>query len=78
VSSRNPCLHPFTSCVRPDCFINVYTDGVQSSVRQPDFARMSTIDYAIAEFYPGSATVPPEYAGVNPVCGVLLLWTRER
>jgi hypothetical protein len=64
-------------CVRPDCFLRLYIDGVLSTAAA-DYNHMSPIDYAIAEFYPGPATAPIEYVSGNTNCGVLLLWTRER
>jgi hypothetical protein len=71
------------SCGRPDCYVTVYRDGVRffdpgtpGGVRV-DVSRLSPSDYEIAEFYPGSASQPVEYAGAS--CGgVLLLWSRER
>ncbi|MDB4874481.1 MAG: esterase [Gemmatimonadetes bacterium] len=73
VSSRKMCKQAFQCSTRPDCYISVYIDGVLSAVR-PDFSRMSTIDYAIAEFYPSAPSEPVEYPGP---CGSLLLWSRE-
>jgi hypothetical protein len=80
VSAAHPCRSISTGCRQPNCFVKVLIDGVQSTDRpQPDFARMSPSDYAIVEFYPSGASVPPQYGGVNDTyCGVLLLWTRER
>jgi hypothetical protein len=77
VSSRQPCSKSMGGCVRPDCFLRLYIDGVLSTAAA-DYNHMSPIDYAIAEFYPGPATAPIEYVSGNTNCGVLLLWTRER
>ena len=66
VSSRSPCMIAL-ACQRPNCFITVYVDGMLSTLR-PDFDHMSTADYAIAEFYPGPSTVPPEFASTNAHC----------
>ncbi|MFI5227598.1 MAG: Plug domain-containing protein [Gemmatimonadales bacterium] len=76
VSSRQPCSKAMGGCLHPDCFVRTYVDGIPSP-GVADFDRMSSIDYAIAEFYPGPATVPIEYVEGNTNCGVLLLWTRE-
>jgi hypothetical protein len=78
ISTRHPCVSPLVGCVKPNCFINVYVDGIRSTIR-PDFNRLWPGDYAIAEFYPGEASTPAEFGGelLNP-CGVLLLWSRER
>ena len=29
------------------------------------------------EYYAGPATLPPEYAGLNSACGVIVIWTRR-
>ncbi len=77
VSSRTPCLHGIM-CGAPDCFIQTFVDGVPSAL-PVSFTREHPDDYAIAEFYPGGASVPVEYASQGgDRCGVLLLWTRER
>ncbi len=68
------------------CFITVYEDGAliydrsfNSSAKPPDlnYSRLADM-YAGIEYYPGGATVPPEYNPTGSGCGVLLLWTRER
>jgi carboxypeptidase family protein len=81
VSARATCTRAF-SCVRQNCYPKVLIDGVQfldptqlGSLRL-DFSRLSPRDYAIIEFYPGGATVPPGFDAST--CGVLLLWSRER
>lgn len=81
VSARATCVRAFR-CVRPDCYPTVLLDGVQfvdptqlGSLRL-DFSRLSPRDYAIIEFYPGGATMPPGFD--SSTCGVLLLWSRER
>lgn len=85
VSSRKPCQGPvFSACRQPDCYVSVYQDGVKvydasmGPTAIPDFARMSTTEYAGAEFYAGGAVLPPEINGTSSGCGTLLLWTRER
>ena len=74
VSSRTPCRNAFTACTRPNCFVSVYIDGAPSTVLT-DFSRASTMDYAIAEFYPGGSSEPVAFSSA---CGALLLWTRQR
>jgi hypothetical protein len=76
LSSRQTCRRSL-GCVRPDCYVSVYIDGVQSTLL-PDFSRFSPQDYAIVEFYPGPADTPAEFGGTNAPCGTLLLWSRER
>lgn len=85
VSARKPCQGPaFRSCRTADCYVSVYQDGIRlydATVRGsqvPDFARMSAIDYAGAEYYAGGAAMPPEFNATSSGCGTLLLWTRER
>jgi hypothetical protein len=85
-SSRTPCLHPTMKggCRNPDCYVAVYQDGVKmfdpvssSPAQRVDFSRITSMDYAIAEYYPGGSSAPAEYGGANAPCGVLLLWSRE-
>lgn len=76
LSTRQTCRSAL-GCQRPDCYITVYIDGVQSTI-MPDFSRMYPDDYAIVEYYPGAASTPAEYGGTQSPCGALLLWTRER
>jgi hypothetical protein len=77
VSARQPCSH-LGGCAHPDCYIKVVIDGVPFSLNATaDFSRMSPSDYAIAEFYPGAASMPVELGAGSP-CGVLMLWSRER
>ncbi len=81
-SSRVTCVRAMR-CGAADCFVTVFRDGVKiydptmPATARPDFSRMSPMDFGIVEFYPGGASVPPEYGGLNSSCGVLLLWSRE-
>ena len=85
-SSRVGCVRSLSdSCKTPNCFATVYIDGVKvydpvaMQGSQPyDFARKSPKDYAMVEFYPGSASTPAEFSTWNSPRGTLLLWTRER
>jgi hypothetical protein len=81
-SSRSMCARAM-SCLSPDCYPAVYIDGVPfrdmsapNGSTRVDFSRMTTSDYAMAEFYPGGASIPVEFS--SNTCGVLLLWSRER
>ncbi|MGH7616738.1 MAG: hypothetical protein ACREPM_05875 [Gemmatimonadaceae bacterium] len=77
VSSRQPCKG-LGGCKSPNCFIGVMLDGVPvSTPGQTDFQRLLPSDYALAEFYPGGASMPAELGLASP-CGVLFLWSRER
>jgi hypothetical protein len=84
VSSRKMCSGPaLRQCRQSDCYVAVYVDGAKTYDAQmgrtmlPDFARMSPVEYAAAEFYQG-AEIPPQYNATGSGCGVLLLWTREK
>jgi hypothetical protein len=77
VSTRQMCKTAFGCSRQSNCYVTVYLDGVRSTVL-PDFNRLSPEDYALAEFYPGGASVPAEYGGTDSPCGALLLWTREQ
>jgi hypothetical protein len=82
-SARKQCSGPaLRGCRSAECYVSVYVDGVKTydsnspASLRPDFAHLSPVDYAAAEFYDVSTT-PPEYASAGNDCGVLLLWTRE-
>jgi hypothetical protein len=77
LSARIACSGPALSCQRSNCYVKVYVDGVPfASSAVLDFSQLSPQDYAIAEFYPGGASVPVQYGAQS--CGLLLLWSRER
>jgi hypothetical protein len=81
-------LQQSASANQPACWLTIYIDGVRvydatmtmrdTTLKPPDFARMSVRDYAGIEFYAGGATSPPQYTVSGTDCGTLLLWTRER
>ncbi|MGH7615699.1 MAG: hypothetical protein ACREPM_00565 [Gemmatimonadaceae bacterium] len=78
LSTRSTCTLAL-SCGRANCYITVYIDGTRlldPSGGPIDIRRLSPQDYAIAEFYPGGASMPVQYQAST--CGVLLLWSRER
>jgi hypothetical protein len=86
VSTRKQCAGSVMSvCSSPNCFVTTYLDGVliysaASAGSGPplDASRMAVSELAGVEFYPTSATAPPQYNATDSGCGVLLLWTRER
>jgi hypothetical protein len=75
MSARNACSFAL-SCKSSDCRVSLYVDGVPYAGGDADFDKLTTQDYAIAEFYPGVASSPVQF-GSSP-CGVMLLWRRER
>jgi hypothetical protein len=61
----------------PDrCPVAVYIDGVPST--DNDLTQLAVNEFAGVEFYPGGASVPPQYNLTALTCGVLLFWSRER
>ncbi len=80
VSTRQECTLTIRGCGSPSCYVGVYVDGVPWASGGPiDFSNWTTYDFAMAEFYPGGASVPEQYnSTATGGCGVLLLWTRER
>ena len=77
-STRTPCGGLALSvCARPNCFVRIYIDGVTVAGAQ-DMGRMSAMDFAAAEFYPGGAILPAGYSPTGSQCGTLILYTRDR
>jgi hypothetical protein len=70
----------------PHCSPQVYLDGTRISTRtasMEDLREIARILDAIpvsqvagVEIYPGSASVPGEFAGLDTSCGVVAVWTR--
>jgi carboxypeptidase family protein len=67
------------------CAVTVYENGLLRfqgpvSPGNPalDINTINVSDLSGAEFYPGGATLPPQFTPTNTSCGVLLLWTRDR
>ena len=60
----------------------VYLDGALLSPDTPgapvNLAEIKLTDLAGVEYYPNTATAPPQYNGTARSCGALLLWSRER
>jgi hypothetical protein len=67
---------PMGSGSAAHCPVAVYLDGVPST--DNDLRKLSVNEYAGVEFYPGGASVPPQYNQTALTCGVLLFWSRER
>lgn len=75
---------------QPNCYVNVYQDGVRMTdavgtgmrsrvaTAAVDFSHLDGTSLTAAEFYAGGAAVPPEFNATSNGCGTLLLWTRER
>jgi hypothetical protein len=60
----------------------VYVDGVQ--VNQPEdreplreLKMIHSMDIQAVEVYRGAASVPPEFAGPDAMCGALIIWTKR-
>jgi len=59
--------------------ISIYNMGTMKDPESiPDLSRYTVADYAGIEYYPGGASIPPQYNMTPNSCGVLLLWERER
>jgi hypothetical protein len=65
-----------TSGSAAHCPVAVYLDGAPST--DNDLKKLNVNEYAGVEFYPGGASVPPQYNQTAVTCGVLLFWSRER
>jgi hypothetical protein len=57
------------------CRMKIFLDGIL--VKNEDIDRMSVRALEGVEAYPRNAGVPPQYAGTDSACGVLLLWSRS-
>jgi hypothetical protein len=64
------------------CWISVAVDGIViykgAPFVPPDLGHMQVNEYTGIEYYDGSSTMPPKFAGQDASCGFLLLWTREK
>jgi hypothetical protein len=64
------------------CWVSVAIDGQVfykgAPFPPPDLGHMQVNEWAGVEFYEGSSTMPPKFAGQNAACGFLLLWSREK
>jgi hypothetical protein len=68
-----------------DCPVDIYLDGAvyfQAVGARAQFGndlqRLQATQFAGVEYYSGAARIPAEFNKTGAVCGVLLLWTRER
>jgi hypothetical protein len=68
-----------------DCPVDIYLDGsvyfqaVGARAQSGnDLQRLQATQFAAVEYYSGAARIPAEFNKTGAVCGVLLLWTRER
>lgn len=58
-----------------ECSVEMHIDGVP--VTDNDLNKLRIEEFGAVEYYAGAA-VPAEYNRTGSVCGVLLLWSRER
>ncbi len=63
---------------RSGCLPRVFLDGVLIQIESADMLDdLAAPEHVEAiEFYRGAAQIPPEFQGPEPVCGVLVVWTR--
>lgn len=64
------------------CYFAIYLDGVRfwvpGSTNPPNINDFRVRELEAIEVYRGPAEVPMQYQNGGTVCGVVLLWTRER
>lgn len=71
---------------RRSCYVQLFLDGVKlfgqsmavAGATPPGIDAFQVVELDGIEFYPGSATTPPEFGGRDAECGTLVMWTRER
>lgn len=57
---------------------DVYLDGVLVALPKPvDLSEFQLTNLAGIEFYPNTATAPPEFNRTSQACGALLLWSKQ-
>lgn len=59
-----------------NCKMQIYLDGIGAN--DDDLEKLRVDQFAGVEYYPGGASIPPQYNKTGTSCGALLLWTRER
>jgi hypothetical protein len=59
------------------CPMQVFLDGVRLPTPFNLELLPSPKEFAGIEVYSGASTTPPQYAGYNSGCGVILVWTRD-
>jgi hypothetical protein len=86
-SGRGTCNGPAFSCgAAGECPVALYVDGhvvfnpgtEKDPNFFPDYTSYATMNFAGVEYYPGGASIPPQYNATTNTCGVLLLWSRDR
>jgi hypothetical protein len=66
------------------CYLDVYLDGLQvynSAMRTMPLFNLNTlnpIDIEAIEVYTGSSQIPPQYNRTAGMCGVMLIWLRDK
>jgi hypothetical protein len=60
------------------CVLTVFVDDVMRPTPFDLDLLPSPRDLQAIEVYAGSATIPPQYNGLNRGCGVMLVWTKDR
>ena len=60
------------------CVLAVFVDDVMMPTPFDLDLLPSPRDLQGIEVYSGSATIPPQYNGLNRGCGVMLVWTKDR
>lgn len=65
-----------TKVMMGSCPIQYYVDGTMAAYFNVDDVRPE--DVAGLEIYRGAATIPPAYNKGTALCGVVLIWTRDR
>lgn len=60
----------------------LYIDGVQvnqpeDGAAMPELASVQGMDVQAIEVYRGAATLPPEFAGPDAMCGAIIIWTKR-
>jgi hypothetical protein len=61
---------------RGTCPVQFYIDGTMASLFLIDEMRPEDVEGI--EIYRGAATIPPEYNKGTAMCGVIVIWTRDR
>jgi hypothetical protein len=61
---------------RGTCPVQFYIDGTMASQFLIDEMRAEDVEGL--EIYRGAATIPPEYNKGTAMCGVIVIWTRDR
>ena len=66
------------------CYLDVYLDGLQVynvAMRTMPLFNLNTlnpVDIEAIEVYTGSSQIPPQYNKTAGMCGVMLIWLRDK